>query len=288
MAKVTKPKEDKSAAAGKAQVTKNKKKGDKRKQLKTTADRSVKKKLLKSLKEGTIGAEEEKNSPVEENLKPKIPIEDFKRDIDEGNDSELKSIVLKKKNLGGSEVSGDHETATATETDSIDAIVGQDRFKLESKKGVICLSNVPHGFYEREMQGFFSQFGEIVRLRLSRNLRTFKPRGYAFIQFKVHEVAEIVQQTMNNYILCEKVLRCELLQPEKVHDDMFHPKLMRKRVIDFRKVELRKQKLPKTKEQKEKRVHSLLRKEKKKRSKLRDLGIQYEFSGFKGVASKGK
>lgn len=38
-----------------------------------------------------------------------------------------------------------------------------------SKPGVVFLGRIPHGFYEKEMRAYFSQFGEVTRLRLSRN-----------------------------------------------------------------------------------------------------------------------
>lgn len=39
----------------------------------------------------------------------------------------------------------------------------------KEERGVIVLSRIPRGFYENEMRGFFSQFGQVTRLRLSRN-----------------------------------------------------------------------------------------------------------------------
>lgn len=38
-----------------------------------------------------------------------------------------------------------------------------------SNRGVVMLKNIPHGFYESQMFKFFSQFGEISRLRLLRS-----------------------------------------------------------------------------------------------------------------------
>ena len=35
--------------------------------------------------------------------------------------------------------------------------------------GVIYLGHIPHGFYEDEIRGFFSQFGTINKVRLSRS-----------------------------------------------------------------------------------------------------------------------
>jgi len=39
----------------------------------------------------------------------------------------------------------------------------------EVKPGVIFLSHIPHGFYEKQMKEYFTQFGDVTRLRLSRN-----------------------------------------------------------------------------------------------------------------------
>lgn len=40
---------------------------------------------------------------------------------------------------------------------------------MEDERGVVILKNIPHGFYENQMYKFFSQFGEISRLRLLRS-----------------------------------------------------------------------------------------------------------------------
>ena len=41
----------------------------------------------------------------------------------------------------------------------------------EMKPGAIYLSHIPHGFYEREMKSYFSQFGEVTNLKLIRSKR---------------------------------------------------------------------------------------------------------------------
>lgn len=45
----------------------------------------------------------------------------------------------------------------------------------ESKRGVVFLGRIPHGFYEHEMASYFSQFGPIIRLRLSRSKKVLFP-----------------------------------------------------------------------------------------------------------------
>lgn len=38
--------------------------------------------------------------------------------------------------------------------------------------GVVYIGHIPHGFYEEAMNGFFSQFGDVVRVRVSRSKKT--------------------------------------------------------------------------------------------------------------------
>lgn len=54
------------------------------------------------------------------------------------------------------------------------------------------------------MRGFFTQFGEVTRLKLSRNKKTGNSKHYAFVEFKYAAVAKIVAETMNNYLMFEK------------------------------------------------------------------------------------
>jgi nucleolar protein 15 len=110
---------------------------------------------------------------------------------------------------------------------------------VQAKTGTIYLGRIPHGFHEEEMKSYFSQFGEITRLRLSRN-KTVRPlptplallpytpfltqsgasKHYAFIEFAYASVAKIVQETMDNYLLAGHILVCKV-----VPDDEIHPKL---------------------------------------------------------------
>lgn len=38
--------------------------------------------------------------------------------------------------------------------------------------GVVYIGHIPHGFYEEAMNGFFSQFGDVVRVRVSRSKKS--------------------------------------------------------------------------------------------------------------------
>ncbi|RVD80289.1 uncharacterized protein DFL_008190 [Arthrobotrys flagrans] len=87
--------------------------------------------------------------------------------------------------------------------------------------GVVYLGRIPHGFYEDEMRAYFSQFGTIDRLRLCRNKATGKSKHYAFIQFSSSEVARIVAETMNNYLLYGHILKCKILAESECDEKMW-------------------------------------------------------------------
>ena len=71
------------------------------------------------------------------------------------------------------------------------------------------------------MRKFFAQFGHIKNLRLSRNKKTGASKHYAFVEFDTPDVAEIVAETMNDYILFGHRLVCEVMKADKVSKDIW-------------------------------------------------------------------
>jgi nucleolar protein 15 len=71
------------------------------------------------------------------------------------------------------------------------------------------------------MKQYFSQFGKVNRLRLSRNKKTGASKHFAFVEFQSQEVADIVARTMNNYLLFGHILKVHLIPTEQVHPDLF-------------------------------------------------------------------
>ena len=64
------------------------------------------------------------------------------------------------------------------------------------------------------MEGFFSQFGTVTNLRLSRSKRTGASKGYAFIEFGDAETASIAAKTMDKYLMHGKQLVAHVVPPE--------------------------------------------------------------------------
>lgn len=71
------------------------------------------------------------------------------------------------------------------------------------------------------MKKYFSQFGTVLRLRLSRNKKTGASKHYAFVEFANGEVADIVAKTMHNYLMFGHILQCRVVPSEQVHSELF-------------------------------------------------------------------
>jgi len=126
-----------------------------------------------------------------------------------------------------------------------------------------------------EMKGFFSQFGELKRLKLSRSRKTGGSKGYAFLQFGTPEIARIVAETMDGYFLAEKKLVCEVVPVEKVHEKMFAGANRRFARIDW--VQKERERREKGAALESRRAERRARTMRAKRRQLEALGIDYGF-----------
>lgn len=91
--------------------------------------------------------------------------------------------------------------------------------------GVVYVGHLPHGFYEEQITGYCSQFGVVKRVKVARSKKTGRSRGYAFIEFECDEVAKVVAETMNNYLMFNKLLKCKILLPIYMGKSLHHPPL---------------------------------------------------------------
>lgn len=141
---------------------------------------------------------------------------------------------------------------------------------------VVYLGHIPYGFFERQMTEYFGQFGVVTRLRISRSMRTGRSRGFAFIEFADAEVAEVVAETMNGYIMFDRVLKCEVMPKEKVHAKLFQ----KQRRVPHRMMAREHHNRSRTEEEHAARIEKLQKKETTKRARLEKLGIEYDFKGY--------
>lgn len=153
----------------------------------------------------------------------------------------------------------------------------------DGKPGVVYVGRIPHGFYEHEMRQYFSQFGPINRLRLSRNKRTGASKHFAFVEFSEESTAEVVSKTMDNYLLFGHVLRCKVVPPEKVHQDLWKGANKRFKKVPHSKLLGKELAKPVTQAAWERRVKKENRRRAAKADELKELGYKFEAPTLKEI-----
>ncbi|GAM84282.1 hypothetical protein ANO11243_022760 [Dothideomycetidae sp. 11243] len=155
----------------------------------------------------------------------------------------------------------------------------------DSVPGTIYVGRVPHGFYEPQMRAYFSQFGTISRLRLSRNKLTGKSKHYAYIEFESSSVAEIAAKTMDKYLMFGHILQVRRLLPEEIHPELFKGANRRFKAMPRNRLERGQLERPRGREVWEKRVKNEEKRRRSKAEKLKEMGYEFEMPTVRKVSS---
>lgn len=211
--------------------------------------------------------------------------------------------VTSEKNGGSDAEDDDHLYGFSTDEDDSsdeDAVAGEDvdigglptvakddatvKRKLEKAKrhptqdrGVIYMGRLPHGFYEDQLKGYLSQFGDVTRLRISRNKKTGRSKHYGFVEFDSASVAQIVAETMDNYLLMGHILKCKIIPKEKVHPELWVGANKKWKAIPRDQIVRKEHNKPRTQESMRKAEKRLIQRENEKKRKLAEVGIKYDF-----------
>ena len=128
------------------------------------------------------------------------------------------------------------------------------------------------------MRQYFSQFGDISRLRLARNKKTGASRHWAFIEFKSASVANIVAGTMDNYLMFNHILKCKVVPKEQLHEDIWKGANKRFKEVPWNSIEGRKLEMAVGRDQWAGRVKNEKKRRESKNKKLKET-LGYEFEG---------
>ncbi|KAL1838965.1 hypothetical protein VTK73DRAFT_4188 [Phialemonium thermophilum] len=168
------------------------------------------------------------------------------------------------------------------ETDSSNKAVVPSTAAAEGT-GVIYVGHIPHGFYEHQMREYFSQFGEVLRLRLSRNKKTGASKHYAFVEFAEAATADIVAKTMDHYMLFGHNLRVRVVPPDEVHPDLWRGANRRFKRVPWNTMAGRQLEKPAPESTWLKRVGKEERRRRARAQKLAELGYEFEVPSLKAV-----
>ena len=88
------------------------------------------------------------------------------------------------------------------------------------------------------MKEYFSQFGKVTKIRLSRNKKTGNSKHYAFVQFQSSDVAKIVADAMNGYMFFGQKLETRTLMKKEIHPELFKGANRVFKRIPWKKIEI--------------------------------------------------
>ncbi|KAJ5718137.1 Nucleotide-binding alpha-beta plait [Penicillium malachiteum] len=162
-------------------------------------------------------------------------------------------------------------------------IKSQSKSEVPETPGAVYVGRIPHGFYEHQMRAYFSQFGEITRLRLSRNRITGRSKHYAFVEFSSVTVAKIVAETMDNYLMYGHILKCKYVPQESLHPEVWKGANRRFKRTPWNRIEKKRLEKGKTREQWTKRIEQEQKRRQVKIDKLKALGYSIDLPELKSV-----
>ncbi|KAI1754722.1 RNA-binding domain-containing protein [Xylaria castorea] len=180
---------------------------------------------------------------------------------DDGPDEEIKDLNLP-------EVSKD--VVKASESD-------------DSEPGVVYIGRIPKGFYEHQMREYFSQFGQVNKIRMSRNKATGQSKHFAFVEFAELGVAEIVAKTMDNYLLAGHILKVKMVPKSQIHDKLWVGANRRFKKIPWNKMAGNKLKKPLSESAWTEKISKEETKRNERAKKLLELGYEFEAPKLKSV-----
>ncbi|CZS90569.1 uncharacterized protein RAG0_01603 [Rhynchosporium agropyri] len=263
---------------------------------------AVKKPIAPKSKTSSAASKKEK---VAKAPKPEIKVdeeidsglEDEDKEMDEDSESELDENAVDI--LKGFESDGDDEDIADGLPEGAEVPLRKQLSKSQEKKlkkikeaavvsdkpGVVYVGRIPHGFYENEMKAYFKQFGNILKLRLSRNKKSGASKHFAWIQFESADVADIVAKTMDNYMMFSHLLKVKLIPDDQVNPDWFKGANKRFKRVPWNKMEGRKLEQPKSEGDWNAKNDLESKKREKKAAKLKEIG--YEFTAPKLKSATG-
>ena len=154
-----------------------------------------------------------------------------------------------------------------------------------TKKGIVYLSRLPYGFDDKAAFSFFPQFGEIKGICFPRSKKTGRSKGYMFILFEDEEVAKVAVKTLDKYAMMGKQLKAQLVEskPGSAMLQKFKTFYTKFKFVPWKLLFRKRFNTAQSEEAMRKKMQKLLDQDEKKRKKLKDLGITFEFPGYAGL-----
>ncbi|KAJ5191124.1 Nucleotide-binding alpha-beta plait [Penicillium cinerascens] len=263
-----------------------KKAANKKSKKEDTASAPVAKKAAAKVKKVEVPAESDEDDEEEVLSMPS----ESEEEIDDAEDDQTAALIKGFESSGDEDESGDEgfnpDKPVPKIPDTTKAqkkIAKQQKGNAPEEPGTVYIGRIPHGFYEHQMRAYFSQFGDITRLRLSRNRLTGRSKHYAFVEFSSVTVAKIVAETMDNYLMYSHILKCKYVPAEQLHPEVWKGANRRFKKTPWNRIEKKRLEKGKSREQWTKRIDQEQRKRQAKADKLKALGYEIDLPQLKSV-----
>ncbi|KAK9818941.1 hypothetical protein WJX74_004423 [Apatococcus lobatus] len=162
---------------------------------------------------------------------------------------------------------------------------GPSSSQPEQPGRILYVGHLPHGFYEDQLKGFFSQFGVVTRVRVSRNKRTGKSKHYAFVEFYQAEVAAIAAEAMDGYMMFAQKLKVEVVPRSRQHPSLMRGSKKPFKVMPRGQWQAAEHNACRTSQQQAARRARLVARDSKRLSKIRAAGIEYDYQSLESFAA---
>lgn len=73
--------------------------------------------------------------------------------------------------------------------------------------GVVYVGHIPHGFYEEAMNGFFKQFGDVIRVRISRSKKSARCKARCVDVALAFCLLEGIRFRCSGSVVCTSIVR---------------------------------------------------------------------------------
>lgn len=155
-----------------------------------------------------------------------------------------------------------------------------NNIRENDKDLVLYIGHLPKEFEEQDLMSFVSQFGKVHNCRVSRKLETGNSKGYAFVRFGDPEVCQIVCDTLHGYFLGRQRLVCQVRPASRGMFYNTETVIQQRKQQRALKQKQRNRNLASAEKLKEITAR-LVSREQKKRKQLAEMGIEYDFPGYK-------
>ncbi|RWA11553.1 hypothetical protein EKO27_g3534 [Xylaria grammica] len=237
----------------------------------------------KKVKEDVQPKKTKRSSSKAKREEEKPALDDDENQVSEDDNDEAQALAKIVDSDAEADDAGPDEEIKDLELPKVSKQVVNASDSGDSEPGVLYIGRIPRGFYEHQMREYFTQFGQVNKIRVSRNKATGQSKHFAFIEFAELGVAEIVAKTMDNYLLAGHILKVKMVPKSQIHEKLWVGANRRFKKIPWNKMAGNRLKKPRSESAWTEKISKEEAKRNERAKKLLELGYEFEAPKLKAV-----